>query len=667
MTRHASLAGPRPASGRVRGVLLLLATAFLPYLFILPPWVAAVALAVIGWRLLALYRNWRQPGLIIRIVLVVFGLLTVVASFRGFGGAEAGGAFLVITASLKAMESRNLRDFRIVALLVFILLAAAFLLNHSLPFALYAAFLVWLATAVLLSLGEGSESRRTLALRASRLLAAALPIAIALFLLFPRLAGPLFRFGAPRMAAVSGLADSLSPGSIAALAASDEIAFRVHFDGALPPPGERYFRGPVFVHYDGESWLPGQRKPARGGLEPRGEPVRYRVMERGNGTRFLFALALPVQLSVDARLTGRYTLLAPHRIWNDITFTAVSYPDYRIQAAGLGPVARRINLALPAGINPKARALAERWRKDSRSPAEVVQRALAWFHERPYYYTLTPGLLRGENRLDRFLFETRRGFCEHYASAFAFLMRAAGIPARVVTGYAGGKTNPYDGWLVLRQANAHAWDEVWLAGRGWVRVDPTAAIPPGRVESSARFAAALGPARNAAPLTHDWLWHLGSLWDAANTFWMQYVIGYDAGLQHRLLGRLGLGRLGPTLMALVMAGLAIGAGLLVFLLGLMPFRKRGDDPAQKLYEHWCRRLKRHGIQRGASEGPLDFAVRVARLRPQDAALTDDITELYIRARYAEDPSALELLKRRIRLWHSSPRGRAEASTGRQDR
>lgn len=650
MSQAPRLAAPPPPAYQIRRVLVTLAAAFLPFLLILEPWVAGVALAVVAWRMLILYRHWRQPGLILRITLIAFGFLVVIASFRGFGGAQAGGAFLVITASLKALESRSLRDFRIVGLLIFILLAAAFLLNQTLPFALYAATLVWVATTVLLNLGETRQTWRRLTWRASRLLAAALPIALVLFLLFPRLPGPLFRFGSPHTPAVAGLADSMSPGSIASLATSNEIAFRVHFQGRVPPPGERYFRGPVFVRYNGKSWLPPRHRDWRNppDFQPLGDPVRYRVMKRGSGTRLLFALALPANVSTQARRTPLYTLRAPHRIWNAITYTARSYPDYRLDADGLSARERRVNLALPAGIDPRARSLAAKWRSRSGSALEVVRRALAWFHNQPYYYTLSPGVLRGENKIDTFLFETRRGFCEHYASAFAFLMRAAGIPARVVTGYAGGEINPYDGWLVLRQANAHAWDEVWLAGRGWVRVDPTAVIPARRVESSARLAVASGPTQNPLPIEHDWLWHVGSMWDAANTLWTHYVLGYDAGLQHQLLGQFGLRRLGPALTALLMVIVGTGAGLFVFLLGLLRFHQRDSDPAKRLYERWCQRLKRRGIARRAHEGPLDFAARVKRLRPRYAPAAREVTALYVRARYAGDDSALGALKRRIR-------------------
>ncbi len=635
-----------PAQARI--ALLALAAGILPFQFTLPPWVAAGALVFVAWRALALFGHARLPGTAVRVVLLLIGMAGIVATFRSFGGATAGGAFLVITTALKALESRSRRDFRVVALAAWFLLAAAFLLDQSLPLALYAIAVVWLATLALLA--GGPDARRgTLGRRGLRLIAAALPLALVLFLLFPRLPGPLFRFGAPQLASVSGLSDSMSPGSIGALTTSNAVAFRVHFEGAVPPPGERYFRGPVFTLYDGRRWLPGRRRYGRPRFEGHGKPVHYRVLERANGTHFLFAPALPVQISTQARYTPRYELLAPHRIWNETTYTGISYLSYTAQP-NLPPGERAADLALPAGIDPKARALAARWRREHARPGQVIRAALDWFRQKPFYYTLAPGRLTGPDRVDQFLFKTRRGFCEHYASAFAVLMRAAGIPARIVTGYAGGDVNPYDGWLVLRQSNAHAWDEVWIAGRGWIRVDPTSVIPPGRVEPSATRSVATSPSANPALAPQGWLWQIRFAWDAVNTAWTEYVVGFGPGLQRQLLNRLGLGNAGPLVSALLMAALAIAVGILTFSLGLTRLKLRHEEPAKRLYRRWCRRLARRGLVRGPGEGPRDFAVRVARESPRYAESAAEITALYVAARYGGDVAALPALRRRVRSW-----------------
>ncbi|MGA7965668.1 MAG: DUF3488 and transglutaminase-like domain-containing protein [Gammaproteobacteria bacterium] len=638
-------AEPAAAPVQARLTLLALVAATLPFFFMLPPWVAGGALVLIAWRGLALRGHIQPPGLWIRVLLLLVGLLAVVASFRSFGGATAGGAFLIITVALKALESRTRRDFRIVTLATWFLLAAAFLLNQSLPFALYSVPVVWLATLALLA--DATQERwKTLAKRAVWLLAAALPLALVLFLLFPRLPGPLFRFGAPHLASVSGLADSLSPGSIGSLTTSNAVAFRVHFDGAVPPPDKRYFRGPVFERYDGERWLPGRSYGGQPHFQIHGKPVHYRVLERANGTHYLFAPTLPVHLSTPANFTARYEMLAPHRIWNDVAYTGVSYLDYTEQTT-LSARARAANLALPQGDDPRAHALAVKWRRANSSASEVVQTALAWFHDQPFYYTLSPGRLSGPNRVDQFLFDTRRGFCEHYASAFAVLMRAAGIPARIVTGYAGGAINPYDGWLVLRQSNAHAWDEVWLAGRGWVRVDPTSVIPATRVESSATRTLATSPTASPRFASGGWLWQVRYAWDAVNTVWTEYVVGFDPALQQRLLNQLGLARAGPFAAAVLMVAVVLGAGVLAFLLGLARLKTGSGDPAHTLYLRWCRRLARHGPVRAPGEGPLDFAARVVRESPRHAESAKVVTSLYINVRYAGNAALLPALKRHV--------------------
>ncbi len=655
--RHApgsEIASPAQA----RRALIALAGATLPFFFSLPPWVAGGALVIVAWRAWLLRSHRPLPGSPTKVLLILLALLAVIVSFRSFGGATAGGAFLVITAALKCLESRSVRDFRIAALACWLLLGAAFLLSQSLLLGIYAIAVAWLSVWALLSVHETLDWR--VGLRpAGRILVAALPVALVLFIMFPRLPAPLFRFGAPRLASVSGLSDTLSPGSIAALAQSNAIVFRIRFEGPLPEPAAHYFRGPVFVRFDGTHWLPNRSRgqPQTGYFDPHGSPVRYRVLERGNGTHYLFAPALPLHVSTPARLTPNYELLAPHRLWNDIAYTGTSFLRYTAQAQ-LPARTRMTNLELPPGIDPRTHALAREWRDAAKTPAEVVRMALAWFRKEPFYYTLTPGRLTGRNQIDTFLFQTRRGFCEHYASAFAVLMRAAGIPARVVTGYAGGTVNPYDGWLVLRQSNAHAWDEVWLAGRGWVRVDPTSVIPAGRIEASAADAVVSSPVTHFKQLDTGLIWQFRNLWDAVNTAWTEYVMGYGHSLQNRLFNKLGLGGAGPLTSALLMVAFAVVAGMLVLLFGLTQWRTRDKDPVKRIYLRWCRKLAVSGLKRRPWEGPLDFAARVKRTWPDRKRDADEITRLYCAARYAGDNAKVEALRRRVREWRQAGSGPA---------
>jgi transglutaminase-like putative cysteine protease len=298
-------------------------------------------------------------------------------------------------------------------------------------------------------------------------------------------------------------------------------------------------------------------------------------------------------------------------------------------------------LALPKEINPRTRALASEWA--SRPPEKIAAAALAMFRNEDFYYTLRPSLL-GANAMDEFLFDSRRGFCEHYASAFVFLMRAAGVPARVVAGYQGGELNPVDGYLVVRQSDAHAWAEIWLAGQGWVRFDPTAAVAPSRIEQGIDAALPAGePLPMIVRLDSDWLRQLRNRWEAANNTWNQWVLGYNPQRQREVLSRLGWRD--PDWRGMS-ASLAILCGLALLLVTLWTLPRRlAADPVQRAWQKYCAALKRRGIPRAEWEGPLDFAHRVAREKPDLAALTNEAAGYYAELRYGRSASNGQLLRR----------------------
>jgi transglutaminase-like putative cysteine protease len=328
----------------------------------------------------------------------------------------------------------------------------------------------------------------------------------------------------------------MHPGDISRLIQSDELAFRAEFKARQPTPQQLYWRGPVLWDYDGRTWLthtPPDFVPLHAaGL---GEPLTYRLILEPQRQPWLLLLGLPKRLPP---LPGSH--LGPDLQWQSdkpidqrLQYEVEAWPDYRLQAdTPPGPRA----LALPAEGDPQARELARQWQAQSANDAAIVARALTLFRQEPFHYTLAPPPL-GLNAVDGFLFASRRGFCEHYAGSFVFLMRAAGVPARVVTGYQGGEKNPLGGHYVIRGRDAHAWAEVWLAGQGWVRVDPTAAVAPSRVERG--IAGAL-PAheRIGGFVDAGWLMPLRLTWDLVNNQWNVWVLGYDDDRQRRLLERL---------------------------------------------------------------------------------------------------------------------------------
>ena len=468
-----------------------------------------------------------------------------------------------------------------------------------------------------------------------------LPLMILFFVLFPRIAGPLWGLPSDAFAGMTGLSDTMTPGSISRLVQSDAVAFRAQFAGRPPPPAVRYWRGPVLENFDGRAWT-----PARGGSDPApesetgGTPVRYTVTLEPSNKRWIFALEVPDPLAppTGTRLTPDLQLLAARALEHRARYTLTSFPQHRFGMDADARVLRRA-LRLPEYGNPETRALARRLRAQSASDADLVNRTLRLFHDEPFVYTLTPPQL-GSDGIDEFLFTTRRGFCEHYASAFTFLMRAAGIPARVVTGYQGGEFNRVGNYLIVRQSDAHAWSEVWLEGQGWVRVDPTAAVAANRIEQG--IASAL-PAGEPLPFfvrtDAAWLRQLRLRWDALDNQWNQWVLGYNQERQIGLFASLGFGIVSWRELAL---GLVVGIGLLLGGIALLTLRNgrrpRGDE-VQALYLKFCAKLAKAGIPRLATEGPLDFAARVRAARPEWATAVDDIVRCYVQLRYGAHGSA----------------------------
>jgi transglutaminase-like putative cysteine protease len=481
----------------------------------------------------------------------------------------------------------------------------------------------------------------------------AAPVALVLFLFFPRLAGSFW--GAPSAErALSGLTDEMSPGDISDLTLNDVVAFRVRFNDAPPPPPLRYWRGPVLSEFDGYTWSRGEAQSFF--LPPvayQGEPVDYTVTLEPTGQRMLFALDMVQGWTPRlATQTWDYGLRTRNPIHAVIQYEARSYPRYRA-GAELSLALRNRNLQLPRGRNPETLALAKRLRASAADESDYVRAVLDMFRAQEFYYTLTPpGLER--NSVDDFLFNTRQGFCGHYASAFTMLMRAAGIPARVVGGYQGGDWNPLGGYLIVRQSHAHAWSEVWLPQSGWTRVDPTGAIAPERIE---RGIEASFPDEELLPgglmRDSDFFWQVGMAWDNVNALWNDWVVKFDRLRQEELLMELGFDDADwEDFAAALGIGLAAAMALLFVWLAF-EFRPKRRDPAALSYARFVRRLARRGIELPTGEAPRDFAKRVRRLRPDLGTESLAITELYLRLRYLPAPVAndLRLLRGLVARFH----------------
>ncbi len=636
---------PRP---QLALLVVLLTLAVLPHGRHLSPWIVAFFLVMALYRTAAVWRPGWLPGKWLLVALTLVGIANVVINAGGLADGRRGGvSLLVAMLGLKLLEVRSRRDVYMAVFLGYFVVVTQFLYVQTLWIALYLAVVVVGLTSVLTGMnraGAAPPLGPALA-QSARLLAAAMPAMLVLFVLFPRLGGPLWAFSAPGDAGVTGIDDRMSPGSIGRLTESRAVAFRVTFDGEIPPPGARYWRGPVLWDSDGRTWA--NREPPRPAVLPvtgADRVLEYEVTLEPTRQRWLFPLDVPLRVSVAAQWDNALVATTPERIDRRLTFRGESAVGGR--PGGLADDARRRALALPPTVTPRMRALVESWRRGDGDGAALVAAALRYFREQPFVYTLQPPRL-GADPDDAFLFDSRRGFCEHYASAFVLLMRTGGVPARVVTGYQGGEFNPRGGHLIVRQLDAHAWAEVWLEAQGWVRVDPTAAVAPERVERSiepdqAATAGGRVVFRVSDPgalraMLREARW----LVDSMELGWHRWVVGFSSERQQWLLAGLGLEGLrgyAQGLAAVALGGMALVLGALLLRL------RRGTavDPAKHGFQRLQRKLARAGLALRPAAGPRDQAAAAAAAFPAQAVELRRLFELYVRLRYGRNPSRLDL-------------------------
>jgi len=601
----------------------------------LPPWIPAAALILMLWRLAAARTRIPLPGQIGKVMLVLAIAFGVYARYHTFNGLAPGTSLLTLMAALKMLETRRRRDRMVLIGAGLFLLLAACLDRQSLARApLYLAQSWLCCTALAIVATDGLPARAGLMI-AGRTLLLAVPLAALLFLFFPRLAGSFWAL--PRgEEALTGLSDSMTPGSIGKLTTSYDVAFRARFEGAVPAPEQRYWRGPVLHDFDGATWTRGAGDArARVPWQFSGPPWRYRVALEPSRHRWWFALDTPAQ-SPDAsvRLTSAYELIAQRPVSDPTSYEALSYT-----AKGATPPLSDWEYyedsRLPPERNPRSVALARQLRARAGSDAAFVAAALEFLRSGGFVYSLEPEQL-GAEQIDDFLFRTRTGFCGHYASAFSVLMRAGGVPARVVTGYLGGEWNSIGGYLMVRQSDAHAWVEVWLTGRGWTRVDPTAVVEPARLQRGAFDLLPEAMSTSTRLLrASPWLTHLLQRWDAANSWWNERVVKFDYGTQIDVLEFLGIHAkdaraLGWAFIAALLGWLAVIAW--TFRGGA---RAPRPDTTARAYALLCRKLARGGLAREPQQGPLAYAQALRTGRPGLTPETQALLERYAQLRYGK--------------------------------
>jgi transglutaminase-like putative cysteine protease len=636
-------------------LLLLLGLLAAPHIANLSVAVPAFFYVAVVWRLIAIrYPAW-MPGRWTLFLLMLMAIALVVMSTAVVDGRLAGTALLVVMLGLKLLELKARRDVHVTVFLGYFLVLTQFLYNQSLWLALYLFVGVLALVGVQVGLNRARAGVRGQLGQTTKMVVAALPLAIVVFLLFPRLQTPLWGINAP--VARTGISDRMTLGDIGRLSQSTETAFRVRFLGDEPAPDQRYWRGPVLWQTDGRTWTAGSGaprpiRPGRAGVAA----LDYELTLEPTGEFWLFALDVATTVPAGTRLNADYALVGEQKVNRRFTYRATSDPDFVIDR--LSRRQRERALQLPATVSPRVRALAEQWRRDTdpARPLALVERALRYFREQPFVYTLNPGTLDGDP-IERFLFDSRRGFCEHYAGSFTLLMRLAGIPSRVVVGYQGGEQNPRADHWVIRQSDAHAWSEVWLPGRGWWRVDPTAAVSPERIEQSidpdgSEDRGEVTFQVDADGLLRGLIREAGWIVDAVDIGWHRWIVGFTAERQESLLEMIGLRDLrglGLATALLVGGGLA---GALAYLIGRLPVRRRGD-PLSDLWQGYRRKLRRAGVEVAGWHGPDTLkALAVARF-PAQAPEIAAITRLFVHLRYGRhhDPRQFDALRRRVGRLH----------------
>jgi transglutaminase-like putative cysteine protease len=645
---------PRSRDRRIpRRPLLWLAAALL---FTLPPmfgtlalWVPLVFLIALAAKFWMEPRGYRLRSLVWKVVLGAVALTCIFSSYGSIKGIEPGVSLIAALMALKILEAHTVREFQVMVMIAWVLCLCGFFLSQDLSIALciLTAFTLLLVALVQFhreSAGAFWPPVRT----AFKLLVQALPLIVALFLFFPRIATGLRFQIAPSMLSATGFSDRLSPGSITSLASSSEVAFRAEFpDGRMPSPATMYWRGVVMWQDNGLEWRAQEDPasiPSSARLVPEGEGLRQWITIEPHAGRWMFALDWPAQPPAGAVLAPGNYLWSGQPIRKPRRYEVTSFPGFRTKE--LRPREREMSLEISTPISPATWQLVQSWKATDPNPRALVKTALQFFRTQRFRYSLSPGEYK-KNDLDEFLFHRRLGFCEHYAASFATLMRLAGVPARVVVGYQGGEYNELGRFFLVRQSDTHAWCEVWLSGSGWTRVDPTSVVAPDRVNLGLssfleRRAASQQTVRQNALVRNfaqsQMFTKARLAWQAFRYAWDARVLSFDGETQESFLGEIGLGGTRPLL--LLVWSFAIGAGLIGIYAGWMGLRFRpGGDRIKALYERFCRKVARLGAPREPSEGPSDFAHRAARLLPNESERIRRISNAYITIRYSAAATA----------------------------
>ena len=618
----------------------------LPHISHIPITIFAFFYVLLSWRFIGIWKqNW-LPNKLIIFFLTACGLALLYTQHQGIFGRDAGTRLFVAALGLKLMEIKSERDLYLITYLAFIVAASQFLYQQSLLMAAYILFVCCVLLATLISINTRKPQTAVALKAAAIIIAQAIPMAVVLFILFPRVEAPKWMLFNEEHQAKTGLSDNMEPGSISNLVMSDELVFRVNFTGAIPPPEQRYWRGPVLSHTDGKKWT--RAKNTGFGLslnKPvfKGMSYQYTLLMEPQDKQWVFALDMPAEFSSSLHRNANYQLITSENPDKRAEYKITSFSNYN--TGNITPAEYKESTQLPDEPSEKIKQLVKQLHGFDSPHEQFINLLLNHFRKEDFHYTLTPPLME-EDPIETFLFETRYGFCSHYAAAFVYLMRAAHIPARVVTGYQGGEMNKVGNFLEIRQADAHAWAEVWIENKGWVRFDPTAAIAPERIEHNINIEQLIPGGvisymsnSSSAREAFSWLKQTRQLWSNVDYNWQRWVINYDNKNQTTFLSSLGI----TDIKAMIywMVGII---GVITALLSwfLLYQKQKTTDRVLLIYNRFCKKVIKHKLLRNLGEGTKDFAGRIKIKLPEQAENIDQITDLFIKLRYGKDATLVDL-------------------------
>ncbi len=614
-----------PSSSRLWLLMMLLGVCA-PHFSVIPSWLMLLTAGVLLWSTVSALGKvagiprWLKWGLVIGVIIGVFLSATRAKGLEGLS------TLLVAGAVLKLFELNTRRDGWVLVLVACFIAAVGFLFNQSLLAAVYGMLSLWVIFSALIAMHQTDKLGNDLKplQKSGIMLLQSTPLMLVLFFLFPRL-GPLWNVQYKNNVAQTGLSEMMEPGRVSELARSEKVAFRASFEGNRPPTlEERYWRVMTYSDFDGSRWLVDE-EPASNDTLSVTKPstqINYQVIAEPSAREWLFTLDYPQSIKISAvkQADGTFRALSP--LMERLSYSATSVLQREPEV--LTASQRNKYLALPSQGNPRTRELVSSWLQQGLTQISIVDRLFELFRQ-DFSYTLSPGTLSGE-RIDQFLFESQQGFCEHFAESSVYILRLAGVPARLVGGYLGGEWNPFENYLQVRQYEAHAWAEAWFPDQGWVRLDPTAAVAPERIlqpfgelfGNEPEFASETAFSLINLESNVQWIGQLRLRYEALNYQWHRWVLGYHH--QQNNLIQDWLGGISIIKMLMVLSSVALMLGAVIWWLLRTP--RVALHVLDQDIEALSRRLGRldEPLQRQTGESVMHYAQRLSQSFPETQSL-----------------------------------------------